>query len=160
MNAQHTRRFGRQTKAFTLVEIMIVVVIIGLLAAMAIPAIQKVQQTARNNRFISDLRVFAQSFEQYALERGSWPANAGAGVVPANMTTALHIAVWTGVNSLGGRWNYDRNLNGFSVAISTSSVTATDTQMEAIDAKIDDGDLTTGNFQKAAAGRFSFVLEQ
>jgi type IV pilus assembly protein PilA len=160
MHASITVRRQRQAHGFTLVEIMIVVVIIGLLATLAIPAIRRAQQAARNSRFISDLRVFAQSFEQYALERGTWPPNAGAGVVPANMTTALHIAVWTATNSLGGRWNYDRNLNGFAVALSTSNVTVSDAEMEAIDAKIDDGDLGSGVFRKATAGRFSYVLEQ
>lgn len=37
-------------KAFTLVEIMIVIVIIGLLAAMAIPAFQKVKQNSLEKR--------------------------------------------------------------------------------------------------------------
>lgn len=37
-------------KAFTLVEIMIVIVIIGLLAAMAIPAFQKVKQNSLERR--------------------------------------------------------------------------------------------------------------
>ena len=50
---------------FTLVEIMIVVVIIGLLAAMAIPAFQRVQRRSQNSRFVSDLRIFSQAFETY-----------------------------------------------------------------------------------------------
>jgi prepilin-type N-terminal cleavage/methylation domain-containing protein len=66
-----SRHRPRRHAAFTLVEIMIVVVIIGLLAAMAIPALKRVQQAARNNRFINDLRGFTQSFEQHALENGA-----------------------------------------------------------------------------------------
>lgn len=145
---------------FTLVEIMIVVVIIGLLAAMAIPAFARVRQSAQNSRFISDLRTFAQAFETYALKNGGWPPNSGTGVIPTGMTGEFKNADWqTTRNSVGGRWNWDRNLNGFAAAISTTGVTATDAQMAAIDAKIDDGDLTTGLFQKRDT-RFSYVLEK
>ena len=137
---------------------MIVVVIIGLLAAMGIPALQRVQQNARGNRFVNDLRVFTQSFEQYALEHGTWPPNVGSGTVPANMTTALQISVWTTKNSLGGRWNWDRNYN-FTAAVSSTGITASDAQMADIDGQIDDGDLETGNFRKVN-GRFSFILQE
>jgi prepilin-type N-terminal cleavage/methylation domain-containing protein len=159
MNAPSTHLRKRPRAAFTLVEIMIVVVIIGLLATIAIPAIQRAQQAARKTRFINDLRVFVQSFEQYALENGTWPPNVGAGVVPANMTTALHVSVWRSLNSLGGQWNWDRNFNGLAAAISTVSVTVPDSQMADIDSKIDDGDLATGLFQKVS-GRFSYILEE
>jgi type IV pilus assembly protein PilA len=42
------RSIRRSNPGFTLVEIMIVVVIIGLLAAMAIPAFQKVRQSSQD----------------------------------------------------------------------------------------------------------------
>jgi type II secretory pathway pseudopilin PulG len=126
---------------------------------LAIPAMQRVQLSGKNTRFVNDLRIFVQSFEQYALENGTWPPNVGAGLVPANMTTALHISVWTSVNTVGGRWNWDRGINGITAAVSTVTVTAPDSQMQTIDAKIDDGDLTTGIFQKVN-GRFSYILEQ
>jgi len=57
-------------KGFTLVEIMIVVVIIGLLAAMAIPAFQKVRQTSQEKTILNNLRQLASAADQYFLEHG------------------------------------------------------------------------------------------
>ena len=55
-------------KGFTLVEIMIVVVIIGLLAAMAIPAFQRVRQNSRVSAMDNDARQLASAAQQYMLE--------------------------------------------------------------------------------------------
>lgn len=57
-------------KGFTLVEIMIVVVIIGLLAAMAVPAFNKVREEARRKAIINNLRQVASAGQQYILENG------------------------------------------------------------------------------------------
>ena len=58
------------TKGFTLVEIMIVVVIIGLLAAMAIPAFQKVRSSSQDKAVSNNLRMLSTGADQYYLERG------------------------------------------------------------------------------------------
>jgi len=54
--------------AFTLVEIMIVVAIIGLLAGIAIPNFIKARETARKNACINNLRLIDAAIQQWALE--------------------------------------------------------------------------------------------
>jgi prepilin-type N-terminal cleavage/methylation domain-containing protein len=56
--------------AFTLVEIMIVVAIIGLLASMAIPGMVKARKQSQGRRIISDVRILDAALEQGVLERG------------------------------------------------------------------------------------------
>jgi type IV pilus assembly protein PilA len=61
---------NKQNKGFTLVEIMIVVVIIGLLAAMAIPAFQKVRSSSQDKACLNNARQLAAAADQYFLEKG------------------------------------------------------------------------------------------
>jgi len=53
---------------FTLVEIMIVVAIIGLLAAIAIPNFVKARTTSQQNACINNLRQYDGAVQQWALE--------------------------------------------------------------------------------------------
>jgi prepilin-type N-terminal cleavage/methylation domain-containing protein len=55
---------------FTLVEIMIVVAIIGLLAAIAIPNFVRARQTSQTNACINNLRVIDAAKQEWALETG------------------------------------------------------------------------------------------
>lgn len=57
-------------KGFTLVEIMIVVAIIGLLAAIAIPSFMRARLTSQQNACINNLRQIEAGKDQYALENG------------------------------------------------------------------------------------------
>ncbi len=60
----------RSKKGFTLVEIMIVVVIIGLLAAMAIPAFMKVRRSSTKSTMANDIKQLAGAANQYFMEFG------------------------------------------------------------------------------------------
>lgn len=74
----------RSPKGFTLVEIMIVVVIIGLLAAMAIPAFQKVRQASQDKAVLNNARQMSAAADQYYLEYG------GSSVASANLVGATN----------------------------------------------------------------------
>jgi prepilin-type N-terminal cleavage/methylation domain-containing protein len=55
-------------KGFTLVEIMIVVAIIALLAAIAVPGFLRARKRAQGSRVLNDLRLIDSAVDQYAIE--------------------------------------------------------------------------------------------
>ena len=71
---------------FTLVEIMIVVAIIGLLAAIAIPNFVKARKTSQTNACINNLRQIDAAKQQWALEKGQT-----GGVTPSSTDIMLYV---------------------------------------------------------------------
>ncbi len=69
MNIKTSNKAG-----FTLVEIMIVVAIIGLLAAIAIPNFVRARQTSQTNACLNNLRQIDGAKQQFALENGKTAA--------------------------------------------------------------------------------------
>jgi len=77
---------NKMKQGFTLVEIMIVVAIIGLLAAIAIPSFMKARTTSQMNACINNLRQIEAAKEQWALEARK---NTGALAVTADVMVYL-----------------------------------------------------------------------
>jgi len=63
-------KIRKDRSAFTLVEIMIVVAIIGLLAALAIPGFVKARKQSQGRRIMNDVRQMDAAIDQWALETG------------------------------------------------------------------------------------------
>jgi len=67
------RLVRNRKSAFTLVEIMIVVAIIGLLAAIAIPSFVRARKSAQANACINNLRIIDAAKQQWAIENNKSP---------------------------------------------------------------------------------------
>src|SRR6266849_7264379 len=59
---------AKSQKGFTLVEIMIVVAIIALLAAIAVPGFLRARKRSQASRILNDLRMIDSACDQYAIE--------------------------------------------------------------------------------------------
>jgi prepilin-type N-terminal cleavage/methylation domain-containing protein len=96
LNKLNKRRGG-----FTLVEIMIVVAIIALLAAIAVPGFLRARKRSQASRIINDLRLIDSAVDQYAIETNK---KSGDAVAIADWTNYLkkNTNLWsTGKDILG-----------------------------------------------------------
>jgi prepilin-type N-terminal cleavage/methylation domain-containing protein len=93
---------------FTLVEIMIVVAIIALLAAIAVPGFLRARKRSQASRIINDLRLIDSAVDQYAIENNKISG------------TALVVADWTAYLKSGSAlYNTGSDLYGNSYGAQT-----------------------------------------
>jgi type IV pilus assembly protein PilA len=163
-------KLNRSKKGFTLVEIMIVVVIIGLLAAMAIPAFQKVRRSSIGKAMANDARQIGAAMQQIALE---YPADTGNGVaftigvdtqgnltnavlggITANKITEYVSKISRGTNNPGGAaGTIVYTFGGITPAVPATNVAFTLTNAQVAPVDVIASSTFAGNLPTVAVGQ-------
>ena len=92
--------YRRNNKGFTLVEILIVVIILGILAEIVIPQFTNASTDAKKNSLTSQLQTIRSQIELYKLQHnGGYPPFASFATVMTSKTNADHTT--TGTPQLG-----------------------------------------------------------
>ena len=147
----------KKKAGFTVLELAVVGLIIGILAALAIPGFQKILRSSQNSVVANDLRVFEGAFQRFDLQNGRWPSEevTGSGV-PTDMKDSLAETSWARQTPIGGsyRWSeygyHQGELLEAVIEISPvfgTEILASRTQIREIDDMVDDGVLSTGRFR-------------
>ena len=161
-------RSRHRIRAFTLVEIMVVVVVIGLLAAMGLPAYRRVTMRSKATAVQNDLRTFSTTFITYNLQNGRWPADIGPAQRPPELQNAL-ANNFTMKSPIGGfyKWNYDVSSDGITakaaiiIQSDTDNPVSDDEELRLqIDRQMDDGVLATGNIQVGSTNSLVYIIEK
>lgn len=163
------RRLSSQ-RGFSLVELAVVVAIISIVCAIAVPTGKRLFLQARASTVENDLRVFATAFQNYASEHGDWPPGDGTpGAFPEGMAGYLGPTSWSVRSPIGGKYTWDPNSmqlgSRYRAVIVLSSVpdnpvSSDRVQLLEIDKKFDDGNLEEGNFFLGYGNYPVYVLER
>ena len=140
---------ARRQRAFTLVEIAVVVVILGVLIALTLPGYRKIRLKSQATAVTNDLRTFSAAFVNSNLQNAGWPPGGfGPGNIPTTMANAL-TNTFTKPSPIGGKYEWISN-STYKAAIGVTSDGADVLQndlelLELVDRMIDDGNTSSGN---------------
>jgi prepilin-type N-terminal cleavage/methylation domain-containing protein len=153
-------------KGFTLVELMIVVAIIGLLAAVGVPAFANAYHKSRALSIYKEFRYVEEAVLLYYAYNGSLPPKVGGGEYQLHEDLLEYLRDdWPGSSTLGTKWKWGFWPEGniCSIRVDLSECLEDDPSLEytlqILDENHDNGDLHSGDIKLGGAGVLWYYIK-
>jgi prepilin-type N-terminal cleavage/methylation domain-containing protein len=91
-------------RGYTLIELLVVMLIIAIVASIAVPNLMHARQRAKAAAIVSDFGTVRTIAIEYFSKNSRWPADAGPGVVPADLVPLLEGRVYWSQGPVDYEW--------------------------------------------------------
>ena len=134
---------------------MVTIAVVGMLAMVALPAYDRYQRKAELSGAAAQLLAMVDQVREYRLKYGRYPNDSDGGEPPGISMPGY----WLEQTPLGGNWEWEGPNNFTYAGIAISGTISSDEDLDLFDSLLDDGDTSSGIFQKTANGRPTFIIE-
>jgi prepilin-type N-terminal cleavage/methylation domain-containing protein len=146
-------------RGVTIIELIVVLTLVGILANIAIPRYEAAKRDAQAVRVVTDFNVIRTAAYSNFVESGTYPANAGWGVVPPALVASLPAGFQFSYGGVDYRWRRWSLPNGMpknkkqTVLVGLDARTSDKKLMQAIQG------LYRGQAVIGSAKKVTFVIE-
>jgi len=115
-----------KTKAFTILEILIVVVVLGVMASLAIPRYAGIVEKSRRNEAMHIFSVLKQAQEAYRIQCGTYASIGQLGELEAEVPTQDSTNTYFYVSDMAVGGTADQGVTGYSITLTRTAKGTTD----------------------------------
>jgi prepilin-type N-terminal cleavage/methylation domain-containing protein len=153
-------RERKRQQGFTLIELMLVIVIIGVLAGITLPNYFRLVRNAKVGRTASEMRSLSKGFVAYYVSYGQFPPDSHL-TLPTGMDQYINPSIWANETPIGGHYNWEGPDSypyaGLSIYPAADVPLA---ERQRLDQILDDGDLSQGKFRNGTNGRPTLIIDE
>ncbi len=148
-------------RGFTLFEVLVVVVVLGILAAVVVPQFTHASTESKGTALAQSLKTIANAVDQYHARHGAYPPDVGPNFFPAGLAPFMTAEQFLNPQaSAGAAFDWDNWGTTMSVTVhglNSSRPLPSNDVLLITDRLIDDGILNTGRF-RSEGGRMRYML--